>query len=80
MRIFTVYTKDGCVWCTRVKNLLTSLGHTYVERNVDKDEDALDTAITLQFKTMPQVFENLHDELQHIGGFEATEAHLKGVQ
>jgi glutaredoxin len=70
MQTALIYTKNDCVWCTKVKTLLESKGLLYVVRNIDEDEAALMDAAT--FKTMPQVF---IDGI-HIGGYEATENHL----
>jgi len=33
-KIFVVWTKDNCAFCTRAKQLITAKGHAYEERNV----------------------------------------------
>lgn len=52
----TVFTKNDCVWCDRLKLALRSWGIPYLERNISENESALDDAIAMQFKTMPQLF------------------------
>jgi len=73
--LVTVFSKNDCNWCTRVKDLLRSRGIDFTERNIEQDEDAFEAALERGFRTMPQVY--IDDEL--IGGFEATEAHLKNL-
>lgn len=73
MRLFTVYTMHGCKYCVAAKGLLTSEGHSYIEKNIMDDEVAQHEAIIQGFQKMPQVFEGDH----HIGGFDKLEVYLK---
>ena len=78
MKRFDVYTKNGCPWCEKAKQLILSKGWVYNERvigvNATKDEiqhrvSAL--GLVVQINTVPQIFllgDNSSDN--YIGGFD----------
>jgi glutaredoxin 3 len=70
-----VWSKNGCTFCTRAKELLESRGIDYEERNVNADwtrEQLLEAVPTA--RTLPQIF--LDDN--YIGGFTELHKHLQG--
>ena len=69
---WTVWTMDDCVWCERVKTLLTNKGIPFMIHNpplVELKVRMREIGVT----TLPQVFDS-GDVL--IGGYNATEALL----
>ena len=34
---FTIYTRNGCPYCTKIKQVLEGKGFTYKERRLDRD-------------------------------------------
>jgi ribonucleoside-diphosphate reductase beta chain len=76
-RSFTVYTKDGCPWCVRAKELLAGLGHEV--QIVDlSDDDARQEfyrvhgftgAAGAQGATMPKIWETTSGWAEYVGGF-----------
>jgi glutaredoxin-like protein len=68
----TIFTRNGCEFCTRAKGLLQDAGLHYEELVLNRDyTEATLRAVSGQ-PTVPQVFINGH----HIGGSEALEAYL----
>lgn len=68
--MFHVITQDNCIWCDKVKALLTEMDQIYTEWNLTKEE-LRKFATILNFTTVPQVF--YHG--RHIGGYEATRSY-----
>jgi glutaredoxin 3 len=69
-----VWSKDACPYCVQAKQLLTSRGIEYEERNINHNwtrEQLLEAVPGA--RTLPQIF--LGE--QHIGGFTELRAHLK---
>lgn len=63
MKRFDIYTRNGCGWCEKAKQLLQAKGYSYNERlvgvNATKDEiqqrvNAL--GISTMISTVPQIF------------------------
>jgi glutaredoxin 3 len=69
-----VWSKDACPFCVQAKNLLTSRGIEYEERNISTGtwtrEQLLEAVPGA--RTLPQIF--LDD--QHVGGFTELRAKL----
>lgn len=62
-----IFSKDNCAYCTKAKNLLTSLNIDYTEHKIGRDltrEDFL--AIFPNVKTVPQIMING----VYIGGYD----------
>lgn len=36
---FTIYTKDGCSYCSKIKQVLMALGENFVEYRLNQDFD-----------------------------------------
>jgi glutaredoxin len=70
-----VWSKNGCPFCDRAKNLLKSKNIEFEERNIEKDwsKEQLIEAVP-NARTLPQIF--LDDQL--VGGFTELRAHLNG--
>lgn len=68
-----MYTKDDCIWCEKLKQLLTDLDEKYTEFNVEDDRQHLKFLKDSGFKTVPQVFYNGF----YIGDYEKTKEHLQ---
>ena len=71
----TVWSKNGCTFCTQAKELLESRGIDYEERNINTEwtrEQLLEEVPTA--RTLPQIF--LDDN--YIGGFTELRQHLQG--
>jgi glutaredoxin len=69
-----VWSKDQCPYCVQAKNLLTSQGIDYEERNINEDytKEQLLEAVP-NARTLPQIF--IDDKL--IGGFAELRQHLQ---
>jgi glutaredoxin 3 len=70
-----VWSKDQCPYCVQAKNLLTSQGIDYEERNINEGytkEQLLE--VVPNARTLPQIF--IDDKL--IGGFTELRQHLQG--
>lgn len=65
--MYTIYSKEDCVFCVRAKNLLTRLGLEYKEYNVYDYMEDLIGALGEKPKTVPQIFD---PEGIYIGGYE----------
>lgn len=72
---FTVYSKDGCPYCTKIQQVLqlANLEHVVYKLNVDFNRDGFYTQFG-QGSTFPQVV--LNDE-QNLGGCSETVKFLK---
>jgi len=70
-----VWSKDHCPYCVQAKNLLTSQGIDYEERNINEGytKEQLLEAVP-NARTLPQIF--IDDKL--IGGFTELRQHLQG--
>lgn len=51
----TVFSRPGCVPCTRVKSWFDTKGIEYEERNVYEDEEALNTITNLGYSGVPVI-------------------------
>lgn len=71
--MYTIYSKEGCVYCIRAKNLLTRKGITFEEKNVYDCMDEVVDRLGEKPKTVPQIF---NEAGEHIGGFEELSEYL----
>lgn len=76
MEDFYIYSKDGCSFCTQIRQVFLLKGISFQERKLNEDFD-LET-FTKRFedsksKSFPQIF---HGE-KHVGGFMDTIKYLK---
>ena len=72
---FTVYSRDGCPYCTKIIQVLQLAEFRYVEYKLDRDFDR--DSFYGQFgngSTFPQVVVN---DMQHLGGCTETVKYLK---
>lgn len=66
---YTVLTKEGCKWCTKVKSLLTSACYISCDKLLEDKETffkEVDALAGKQYRTFPMVF---FDKV-FIGGYE----------
>ena len=70
----TVYSKNNCVYCTKAKHLLKTLGFEYEEKMMESFESpqAMLEDIGKQVRTMPQI--KIDGEL--IGGYNQLVEHF----
>ena len=68
---FTIYTKPGCSYCTKAKELITLHKGRYSERIIGEDisRDAFLKLIP-GVKTVPQILVSAGDEVEFIGGYD----------
>ena len=70
----TIYSKNNCIYCTKAKTMLSSLGIQYTEKKLEEFntvDDMLED-IGKKVKTMPQI--KIDGEL--IGGYHQLVEHL----
>jgi glutaredoxin len=69
---FVMYSKDGCPWCDRAKDLITAKGDEYEEFKIGRELTREE--FTEQFpnvRTVPYII--LNNDV--IGGFESLQSH-----
>jgi len=54
--MITVYSKSQCANCLRSKELLTEKGVSYVEINIEADEEAKLFLVANGFRSVPQIY------------------------
>jgi glutaredoxin 3 len=65
--MYTIYTKTNCSYCVKAKELLSSKGLQYLEKNIeDPDLKAELFARYPEVKTVPQIY--LYSA--HLGGYD----------
>ena len=62
-----VYSKDGCPFCVRAKNLLVAHGLEFEEVRIDLDHDARKFLLMQGHKSVPQLY--VDETLLVEGGF-----------
>lgn len=69
-----VYSKDGCPFCTKAKELLKSRGLAFTEHKVGGEitKELIQERAGTPVRTVPQIF--IDDK--HIGGYTELVAHL----
>lgn len=65
-----IFTREGCQYCARAKELLTGLGYRYAEIPLSHNKRSRVVGAVANAKTVPQVFVNG----ERIGGLEELEA------
>ena len=69
--MLTLYTKNYCPYCTKAKNLLSSIGANFEERDITKTPEVIiELAKKSNMRTVPQIF--LEDI--SLGGYSDIEA------
>lgn len=53
--MITVYSKSACPNCVRAKDLLTRKGVSYVEINIEADDEAKLFLVNNGFRSVPQI-------------------------
>lgn len=66
--MLTVYSKNNCHYCVRVKNLLSLRQIAFEERNIDHDDTAREFVLSQGHRTLPQIY--LGEKLFVEGGFD----------
>lgn len=88
MKRFDIYTRNGCGWCEKAKQLLQSKGYSYTERlvgvNATKDEiqhRVNNLGVSTTISTVPQIF-LLNDKGPdtYIGGFDQLNQQVSSGQ
>lgn len=71
---YVVYSKNGCVWCDRMRELLIQKHVTFTEVKIDESAENFAELMRLypEAKTVPQLF---HGE-NRIGGYNEAKMHL----
>jgi glutaredoxin len=78
--VFTIYSKSGCLYCTKAKNLLIQNNFLFIEINCDdylnKDKENfllfMKERIGKEYRTFPMIFK----DTQFIGGFTETQDYV----
>lgn len=70
--MITVYSKEGCPFCDRAKQLLETYGMEYKERRIDIDSRARDFVVGNGHRTVPQLY--VGEDLLVEGGFDGLKA------
>lgn len=77
MNKINIYTTITCPYCVKAKKLLSTLGLTYTEYNVDESFEEMTKELSEKFNktvmTVPQIIINEH----YIGGYDDLEAAYK---
>jgi len=66
MNSFTVYTQDGCIFCTRAIELLQSKNQAVNVININENLAHREMFRRRGFKTVPQIYHNG----KHVGGYD----------
>lgn len=71
--MYTVYSKSGCVYCTRAKDTLDLLGEDFVDIRIDEPTDTLfekkeemNSKLGYEARTVPQIW---HGDV-YVGGYD----------
>lgn len=77
MNKIDIYTTSTCSYCIKAKKLLSTLGLSYIEHNVDESFDEMTKELSEKFNkrvmTVPQIIINGN----YIGGYTDLEAGYK---
>lgn len=84
---FDVYTKTGCPYCDKAKDLLKRKGYEYNEFTVgsvgnSKDDIQLrinSLGLTVPVKTVPQIFFRADSKEQYVGGYTELERSIDSL-
>tara|TARA_B100001996_G_scaffold355554_1_gene318224 strand:+ start:1581 stop:1808 length:228 start_codon:yes stop_codon:yes gene_type:complete len=70
-KLFIIYTKDSCNFCTKAKDFLHMKGEPFMEINVGEDMVARNKLKNKGFKTVPQIF---YSDGKHYGDYQTLES------
>jgi glutaredoxin 3 len=70
----TIYTKDGCGYCSMLKDLLNEHQMPYIEINISEDSGSRDFVLSEGHRTVPQIYQN--GELFVEGGYTGMKQYL----
>lgn len=65
--MYVIFSKPGCSFCTRAKDLLEILGEDFEEFNIleGDNRETMDTKLGYTARTVPQIW---HDD-SYVGGY-----------
>jgi len=79
--MYKVYGTTGCGYCIEATRLLERLDKDYEYTNVTtvtaEDRQTLQDVAGIEFRTVPQIFEIVGNELVYIGGYTDLRNKLK---
>lgn len=76
--VYTIYTKDNCIWCVRAKQLMNELGLHYKELKLGVDytrEELKNRLPPNRPLTVPQIYAMDN----HIGGYEDFKEYIESL-
>jgi glutaredoxin len=75
--MYIIYSTPVCVYCKKAKELMDEKGLAYREislaARLDREQFKQENP---SMKTVPQIFVEWEDEIEHIGGYEDLVKHL----
>jgi glutaredoxin len=54
--VITIYSKEQCPKCVQAKELLNGKGVTFVDINIEADEEAKIFLVSRGFRSVPQIY------------------------
>ena len=75
--MITIYSKDGCPYCVKAKDLLEQYGIDFNEVRIDEDKTAKDFVVGEGHKTVPQLY--VGNTLLVEGGYDGLSALSKSL-
>jgi len=70
--MLTVYSKNNCPYCVKLKNQLNTWGIAFEEVNIEQDKDAKSFVVEQGHRSVPV----LYNELEHINHNNITKEQL----
>lgn len=70
--MITIYSKNGCPYCVKAKNLLETYEIDFSEIKIDEDDSAKDFVVGNGHRTVPQLY--VKETLLVEGGFDGLSA------
>jgi glutaredoxin len=64
--MLTVYSKNNCPYCVKLKNQLTSWNVEFNEVNIEQDKDAKNFVVEQGHRTVPILYNSL-EHIKHEG-------------
>lgn len=77
--MFTVWGRPNCVWCSRVKSLLTKHGYEFTYHNITEDNVEEFVAKHPDWENRPPTVPQVWYGNQWVGGYEDTERLIKAL-
>ena len=71
--MYTVYTTENCIFCSKVKTLLIEHNREFVNVVLDTPQKKSKFKETTGLKTVPQIYT---DTGHHVGGYEELKRYL----